>query len=92
MGAEYAVPSPWAVRARESPPGVATADEWLTQIRYALRAAGLERETAATVTLHTAKRTLLTWAGTSGRLGGPELAILGHHRSAGVAKLVRAYN
>ena len=92
MNAEYAVPSPWAVRAGESPPGVATADEWLTQIRYALRVAGLERGAAATVTLHTAKRTLLTWAGTSGCFKEAELAILGHHRSAGVTKLVRAYN
>ena len=89
---EYAVPSPWAVRAGESPPGAASADEWLTQIRYALREAGLSREAAAAVTLHTAKRTVLTWAGTSGRFSEPELAILGHHRSTGVANLVRAYN
>ena len=92
MNGEYAVPSPWAVRAGESPPGVATADEWPAQIRYALGVAGLERQAAATVTLRAAKRALLTWAGTGGRLKEVELAISGHRRSAGVAKRARAYN
>ena len=42
--------------------------------------------------MHTAKKTSLTWAGTSGRFSEPEITALGHHKATGVRKTVAAYN
>ena len=89
---EYAVPAPWAARAGLTPPGATEPDEWVTQIRVVLQEAGIPREQAAGISLHSGKKTALTWAGTSGKFSEADLAILGHHRSAGVGKCVRAYN
>ena len=92
LDADYAVPSPWAARARLRPPGAAEPDEWMTQIRHSLRCAGLARAQSARITLHSAKHTGLTWAGASGKFEKMELEILGHHRSAGNGQTVRGYN
>ena len=61
-------------------------------MRRALRAAGLSPLKAKGIGLHSAKRTILTWAGSSGIFTDRELEVLGHHRSAGIGKVVCAYN
>ncbi|CAK0790281.1 unnamed protein product [Prorocentrum cordatum] len=42
--------------------------------------------------LHSAKRTILTWAGSSGIFTDREIEVLGHHRSSGIGKVVCACN
>jgi len=89
--AEFAVPSPQRISAAATP-GAAEPDEWVVAIRRALRAAGLSPLEAKGIGLHSAKRTILTWAGSSGIFTDRELEVLGHHRSAGIGKVVCAYN
>ena len=90
--AEYAVPCPHNVRAGRRPPGAAQPDTWQVQLRHSLREAGFTPPAAAAITLHSAKKTILTWAGCSGKFTDREIEVLGHHRSSGVSKTVRAYN
>ena len=87
----YAVPSPWNFRAGIKPPGLASDDEWITQVRFALTEAGLAASRAKQITLHSAKVTILTWIGLSDRFKDTDRAILGHHRSPGVNGTVRGY-
>ena len=90
-GAEFAVPSPQRIAAGATP-GAAEPDEWLATIRRALRAASLPPHEARRIGLHAAKRTLLTWAGSSGIFGDRDIEVLGHHRCSGIGKVVCAYN
>ncbi|CAK0885053.1 unnamed protein product [Prorocentrum cordatum] len=89
--AEFAVPSPQRLSAAATP-GAAEPDEWEAAMRRALRAAGLSPREAKGIGLHSAKRTILTWAGSSGIFTDREHEVLGHHRSAGVGRVVCAYN
>ena len=91
-GDEYTLPSPSNVRLGIKPPGATTGPEWQSNLTHALRAAGLTIQRSRAITLHSAKRTLLTWVGCSGIFSDLERQALGHHRSSGVGKTVRAYN
>ena len=90
--AEYAAPSPRNVLAGKRPPGATESDGWQTRLRRALREAGMPEEAARLITRHSAKNTLLTWAGGSGMFSDRDIEILGHHRICGVGRTVRAYN
>ena len=89
--AEFAVPSTQRLAAG-APPGAAEPDEWLAAIRRALRAAGFPPQEARKIGLHAAKRTILTWAGSSGIFGERDIEVLGHHRCSGIGQVVCAYN
>ena len=91
-GAEYAVPSPMRVMAGVRPPGAIDAEEWHTFLRSVVRSVGFPPERARAISLHSGKKTVLTWAGCSGLFSDRELEVLGHHRSSGVGRTVRAYN
>ena len=90
--AQYALPSPANVQLGVRPPGAAAGHEWQTALTGALAALNLQPHRTRRITLHSAKRTVLTWAGCAGGFSDRELEILGHHRSAGVGRTVRAYN
>ena len=89
---EYMVPNPVRAKAGLVPVGAASCEAWLAHLRRVLSIIGPSRERAAMVALHTAKRTAVTWAGTSDTFTDRQLEVLGHHRSAGVGTTVRAYN
>ncbi|CAK0911348.1 unnamed protein product [Prorocentrum cordatum] len=60
-----------------------------------LKALGLSEDAefaAKGIGLHSARRTIFTWAGSSGIFTDRELEVLGHHRSAGVGRVVCACN
>lgn len=88
----YALPSPAGVRLGMKPPGAASDSEWQTALTQALVQAGLTPERSRKITGHSAKRTVLTWIGTSGLFGDIDREAAGHHRSNGPGKTVRAYN
>ncbi len=86
--AEFAVPS----SRPGQPVGAAEPDEHISTVRRALRLAGFPPDASRRIGHHSAKRTILTWAGSSGMLTKEDREILGHHRSAGNGTTVRAYN
>jgi hypothetical protein len=90
--AAYGIPSPRAVAHGLLPPGPAAPSECVGWLRRTAAAAGVPLDRARIFTLHSAKRTILTWAGISGAFTDRDLEVLGHHRSGGVGRTVRAYN
>lgn len=85
--AQFAVPS-----SKPGPTmGAAEPDEHIAALRRALRLAGFPPDACRRIGHHSAKRTILTWAGTSGMLSKEDREILGHHRSSGNGMTVRAY-
>ena len=89
---EYLLPSPPAVRAGRRPPGAADHLEWINLLRRTLVKIGFAPEQAATVSGHTAKRTMLTWLNASGYIkSDQEQQAAGYHRAKGPGSVSRKY-
>ena len=89
---ECLVPSPAAVTAGRMPPGATEPMERISHLRRTLVQAGFAAEQAATVSGHTAKRTMLTWLNASGLLDSEaDQDVAGDHRSQGATGTARRY-
>ena len=89
---DYLAPSPAACRAGRRPPEATEHMELISHLRRALVKAVFAAEPAATVSGHTAKRTMLTWLTASGLLDTEvDQNVAGYHRSQGSTGTARRY-
>lgn len=88
----YLVPFPAACRAGRRPPGATEHMEWISHLRRALVKAGFTAEQTATVSGHTAKRTMLILLNSSGLLESQtDQNVAGYHKSQGATGTARRY-
>ena len=89
---DYLLPSPAAVRAGRRPPGATDHMEWITHLRRTLVRIGFEPDQAATISGHTAKRTMLTLMNSSGLVRtDQDQQAAGYHRAKGPGSVSRKY-